>query len=189
MHWLSTCLEQTRALIHDVTLVRPLPKVSPAGQLLARSRRRDGEWETTFIPFPTPLARPSLEVDELALERLRLKYRGTSQTWEAAVQTVAPIAEPGAAPYWAWTLLCVERSSGFVLANDIAGPGESVQRQFVKVVERFGSLPTLLHVASGLLQSQLAPLAGPLDMEVRLVKRLPELEKARRFFEKTFRRR
>lgn len=183
--FLSTCLGEICGLVEEIRSGRPLPEVTTDSRILARCRDDAGNWRTTSLPFPPAPPSPSLEVNELPLQRLRRELSPVAQTWQIRVQIVAPIVE-GDLSYWAWLLLCVEEKSGLVIMADMGGPDDTPQSQFLKILEQAGALPKELKMTSSYLESQLGPLTEVLGVKIRQVKRLPELDRAAKFFKASF---
>jgi len=180
--FLRTCLEQSDSLVEELVSGHRLPALDPASQFPARRRTKAGTWATTSLPYPPAPQPPCLEVDDLSIRKVQKELPRASQTWQAAVQAVAPIAEKDSRAFWAWIILCVDQDTGLVLIAEPAGPEQSVQAHFMRILQQGSLLPKEVRVSSGLLEAQLAPLLGALGIRLRRVDRLRELERVSRSF-------
>jgi hypothetical protein len=144
-------------------------------------------WEDDVVRVPPPVEPESIPVvmDLEALERVK-QLPHEERTLEIDFSLVPiRIEERGARPYPPYMLLVVDGGSGMILGSELLGPEEGLAEMWgsvpVKVVYqigRMGVLPRRIHVRSPKLFALLRLLAEELDVEVKGVDRLPDLERA-----------
>lgn len=174
---LTTCLEQSVALL-DQALSGELPSPPPGFEgIVTRRAGSKGEWETAFEPLPD---QPALipVTDELLLQRVLRSCRKVRQSWEVRVLPVGSFwPEDGGSPFVGRILLCVDHKSGIVFGVDILEPQNNLPDAFLRVTEKAGFIPETLRVTSAYLERRLSPAAKALEVTIRQVKRLPEIER------------
>ena len=105
----------------------------------------------------------------------------------------AHIAEKGQRPYFAHMLLVVESHSGMVLGSELLAPEPGLLEMWgqvpLMVVLQFlniGVVPRQVHVRSQELSELLGLLAEELGFKVKVISRLPSLDRAREFLSQRF---
>ena len=144
------------------------------------------KWKDEWL-VPRPLERQEVvaePVDRDSLERIKRGIQERRGVWELdfSHSPMAVSEAKGSRPYYPYMLLCVDHDSGFVLISEIAGSGENPSeavRRIPGLVERTGFLPKEMWVASEDALELVGPFAAGLGIELKRVKRLPALQRAR----------
>jgi hypothetical protein len=148
---------------------------------------RDGgrAWESRWLK-PAPIAKPevrSYPLDEVRLRRIRNAAATRRGIWEVdSFYMPTPVAEEGR-PYFPYSILAADHQSGLILGSALAEPSDweaKFSPAILDCIENNSVLPSALWVRKEELRDLLEPLASRLDIEVRLMKKLPEIDRARR---------
>jgi len=90
------------------------------------------------------------------------------------------VIEDGPRPYFANLIFAVDHRSGVALHHTIANPNNysvQVQNAFFSVIEKLNKIPEKVLVKDGAIKDILAPLTGPMKIDVFVEKKLKEFEK------------
>lgn len=142
----------------------------------------------TQIPFPAPPDTPAptpAKLDERRLNQLLIATAGRKAGHPVEVDTfalLAPIGTEGR-PYFPWSFLACDSSTGFVFAPAMGGKSEKPEDLFLRGVlealEQSNLRPSAYHVRDEATRRLLDPLGRIFDIPV-LVNPLPALDEARR---------
>jgi hypothetical protein len=103
--------------------------------------------------------------------------------WEIdAFYTPAPVDGINR-PFFPYTFLCADQSSGFILGTVLAEPSTwqtEFPKTFLDSVEKHKLLPHELSFRKEELRELFEPLANQLGIEVKLTKQLPAVDHAKR---------
>src|SRR6185503_11781488 len=138
-----------------------LPEPEDGDLVVGRLKGDDGVWRTTTLSMPPAPPEPRLEADQVRCAAVLRYGRRSRQVWELTTATLSQIDAPDDGPsFWARMLVCVDKDSKTMVGGTLMGPGESAQNALVSVIEQGGTIPRYLDILSGLLFSQLEPLAN-----------------------------
>jgi hypothetical protein len=143
------------------------------------------EWNSQWLS-PAPLAKATVSpfpIDEVRLQRIKKNSPAHHGIWEIdAFYTPAPV-DGGNRPFFPYTLLCSDQSSGFILGTALAEPSTwqtEFPKTFLDSVEEHKLLPQQLSLRKEELRELFEPLANYLGIEVKLTKKLPAVDHAKR---------
>lgn len=162
------------------SMLARVPEVSGGG------RRWRDEWIAPVVPSrPAGVAAAP---DELSLRRVKGSLSRRPMTWEIDVFYLPAVISEGERPYIPSVLLCVDRGSGFIFGTEVMGPKERIQPsgKLMAYFSRAGAFPSEIAVTKKNVFEMLEPTALALGIELRLVKRVRMLERARRALSKEF---
>jgi Domain of unknown function (DUF6930) len=142
-------------------------------------------WNSQWVS-PAPLVKAAVSpfpIDELRLQRIKKNIQAHHGIWEIdTFYTPAPV-DGSDRPFFPYTLLCADQSSGLILGTVLAEPS-TWQREFPKTfldsIEGHKLLPQELSFRKEELRELIEPLANQLGIEVNLTKRLPAVDRAKR---------
>jgi hypothetical protein len=195
---------QVRFLTHaltqaaDVTLrikqSRVLLSGSEDGRYLVRVAEQNGpelQWRDEWLA-PASLEGTKCGVpvpDELRLQRIKKRDVRQAGIWEIDFSLVPMPIQEGHRPFYPLCLLIVDQSSGFVLrshleSKDLHGP--EFQNQMLSAIEEISLLPQEIWVKRDEVFQLFEPLTSRLGLKMKRVKRLKEVELARRSMESYF---
>lgn len=154
---------------------------------------RDGgrAWESHWLT-PAPIAKTKVRaypLDEVRLRRIGNAAVTRHGIWEVdAFYMPAQVEEEGR-PYFPYSILAADHQSGFILGSALAEPSEWEAKfppGILDCIENNNLLPNALWVRKEELRDLLEPLAARLDIEVRLTRKLPEIDRVKRAMVKYF---
>jgi hypothetical protein len=149
--------------------------------------KRDGmivwkdEWRE---PAPLKKVKYSDEkVDEVRIQRIRKTAKPTPVIWEIDFfYTPTPIAE-GKRPYFPYAIILIDRDSGFILDMHLArkaGYKKEFLEKFLSCIEKMSILPLEILVRKEEVVNLLEPYTSRLNIKLSVVKRLENIDNARR---------
>jgi hypothetical protein len=143
------------------------------------------QWNSEWLK-PPPLVEMTVQpapLDEVRLQRIKKTSNGSHGVWEIdAFFTPAPVND-GNRPYFPYTLLWADQDSGFIFGYFLAQPStwpKEFPDAFLASVEEHKILPSGLHLRKRELYELFQPLAAHLGIEVKLSKKLPAVDRAKR---------
>lgn len=143
------------------------------------------EWNSQWLS-PAPLVKATVSpfpIDELRLQRIKKTSQAHHSIWEIdAFYTPAPV-DGSNRPFFPYTLLCADQGSGFILGTVLAEPSTwqtEFPKTFLDSVEEHKLLPHQLSFRKEELRKLFEPLANHLGIEVKLTKKLPAVDHAKR---------
>lgn len=178
---LTLALDQARAFVESLRSGEEPPEVVEGEKIVGRQQDDAGAWRTSVLKMPPPPPVIRLEVDPVRCAVVLRRGRRSREVWEATMATLGPVdAEGGGETFWARMLLCVDRDSKQVAGGEVLGPDVSPQDALLSAIENGGTIPRTVDLTSGLLESQLKPLADVLKIRLRRVEQLPIADAVRR---------
>lgn len=131
---------------------------------------------------PPPPELPPLDAD--CLDRIRRGTKGRGGTWESdRFYAPNPVQNDRAErPYFAMVCLTVDRATRLVLPPLLVEPAvwpTAYQHELVAQIEQADRIPRAIAVRDATLKQVLEPLTTALDIRLRMVGRLPQLDAAR----------
>ncbi|MBT9165147.1 MAG: hypothetical protein DDT22_01101 [candidate division WS2 bacterium] len=121
-----------------------------------------------------------IDVPEIHLERIRKSAVHQNQIWEADSFPIPTFIKDRERPYYLYGCVFIDKNSSFVLAAEMIKPQE-YHNKFVglllKAMEEFGIIPKQIFVKKEEAFELLQPITSRLNIELKIVKRLPELER------------
>jgi hypothetical protein len=176
---LTVAIEQANALAKSIRDGAAIPEVA-ADELLGRQQDAEGVWQTTVLGMPAPPPEIRLEADPVRCAVVLRRGRRSREVWEATMMTLGVVdSDDGSESFWARLLLCVDSESKQVVGGEVLGPDVSPQHALIAAIEKGGTIPRTLDVTSGLLESQLKPLADVLKIRMRRVQQLANADALR----------
>jgi hypothetical protein len=127
--------------------------------------------------------------DELRLQRIKKKELRQAGIWEIDFSLIPIPIQEDHRPFFPLCLLIVEQSSGFVLRSHLESKdhhGPEFQNQMLSAIEEISLLPQEVWVKRDEVFQLFEPLVSRLGLKMKQVKRLKELEHARRSMESFF---
>jgi len=177
---LTTALEQTNLLAKDLRAGASLPETGE-NEVVGRRRDATGTWNTTVLSMPPPPPDIRLEADPVQCAVILRRGRRSRAVWEATIMTLGQVeTDDGTDAFWARLLLCVDAGTKQVAGGEVLGPDVSPQHALVAAIEKGGTIPRYVDLTSGLLESQLKPLADVLKIRLRRVERLRVMDEVRK---------
>ncbi len=149
--------------------------------------KRDGMivWKDEWRE-PAPLKRVKYsdeKVDEVRIQRIRKTAKPTPVIWEIDFfYTPTPIAE-GKRPYFPYAIILIDRDSGFILDMHLArkaGYKKEFLEKFLSCIEKMSILPLEILVRKEEVVNLLEPYTSRLNIKLSVVKRLENIDNARR---------
>jgi len=192
---------QVRLLTHALTQAadvslrikqnRDLLSGSEKGRYLIRVAEQSGSdlhWRDEWLaPASLERAKSGMPVpDELRLQRIKKSEVRQAGIWEIDFSLIPIPIQEGHRPFFPLCLLIVEQSSGFVLRSHLESKdhyGPEFQNQMLSAIEEISLLPQEIWVKREEVFELFDPLVSRLGLKMRRVKRLKELEHARRSME------
>jgi hypothetical protein len=184
---IEQALEVTRRLHGDPELLEP-----PDGdQYLVRLHTEQG-WADEWLTPPPPRQHMPPAIDTERLTAMRGKF--PRQKWilqaDLSLMGIYIKEKDQPRPYLPYILLVVDADSGMIFGNEllVAEPsldamlGEA-QARFLNILTRLQGLPYRIDVRDERLHSLLVPIAAGLGVQLRISRRLPALDAARRALE------
>jgi hypothetical protein len=167
---------------------QPAVSNSPMGQqLLFKSldephgRRWKNEWLKPAL-LTRARVRPD-SIDEVRLQRITNTSQAKHGIWEIdAFYTPNPI-DGDDRPFFPYTFLCADHESGFLFESVLAEPSRwepEFCKAFLEGIETHKLLPNALWARKEELRELFEPVAIRLGIEVRLTKKLPAIDRAKR---------
>ena len=156
-------------------------------------RESGGSWESHWLT-PAPIAKPSVRsypLDEVRLRRIRNAAVTRHGIWEVDAFYMPTPVEGEGRLYFPYSILAADHQSGFILGSVLAEPSEWEAKfppGILDCIENNNVLPSALWVRKEELRDLLEPLTSRLDIAVHLIRKLPEIDRARRAMVKYFRR-
>ena len=142
-------------------------------------------WKNEWLK-PAPLIRAKVlpcSIDEVRLQRIKNNTQAQHVIWEVdAFYTPHPV-DGDNRPFFPYTYLCADHESGFLFDSVLAEPSmwqPEFCNAFLKSIETNKFLPKTLWVRKEELRELLEPVANRLRIEVRLTKKLPAIDRAKR---------
>lgn len=184
---LQKVFEVAARLKEDPSLLQP-PKKS---HFLIHTQTGQGWAEEWLEPEPFQIRMPP-RLEEESAAALRQELRSGLPRVEVDLFGIAGIRDKGdPRPYLGYYLMIVESGRGFILGGDLLIADPSFQEMWAKVPVRFlsaltqvGALPSEIWVRNGRLRYFLEPMARQLGIRVKVSRRLPALDEARKPFER-----
>lgn len=185
-HALEQTIEVACRLRDDVTF---LDTTHEERYLVRVPQRQKGElvWQDKVRRIPPPEPKSyRLPMDPAAIAHLEELPQTMSIIDVDFFWMPTPIGERGQRPYYPYTLLMMEPSTGMILGADtmVADPSPdemwaSVPMRFVQALANINLKPKVVRVISPSLAAFLEPVANKFDWDLKLVGELPQLENAK----------
>ena len=121
-------------------------------------------------------------VDELHLQRIKKTISRHQGTWEIDRFHSPGVVDEGGRPYFPYVFLWVDHDAGLVLNVRVAELSDyqtDFQNQFMDLAEKLKLLPNEIWCQNEEPLKLLEPIATRLEIKLKLVNKLPALEKAR----------
>jgi hypothetical protein len=141
--------------------------------------------EIQKIPAPAPKSF-RLPMDKAALAHLEQVPQTMADVDVDFFWMPTPVGERGTRPYFPYTLLLLEPSTGMILgaSTSVADPSAaemwaSVPMRLVQTLANINLKPKTIRVISPALETFLKPLSERLEMDLKLLPELPQLENAK----------
>ena len=172
----------------NASAARPAVSSSPMGQQLLfkpLDEPHERQWKSEWLK-PAPLTRARVRsdsIDEVRLQRIKNTSPAKHGIWEIdAFYTPNPI-DGDNRPFFPYTFLCADHDSGFLFESVLAERSRwepEFCTAFLEGIESHKLLPNALWVRKEELQELFEPVATRLGIEVRLTKKLPAIDRAKR---------
>ena len=186
--FLTLALQQAREVTLRLTHTKELLKPPAKNRYFVRVPEQKGavlswrdDWLKPHQERKTELIVPM--VDELRLQRIKKKTHPGNGIWEADFFYVPVVVNEKGRPFYPLTFLWVDHATGLVLQNHLASPENYVsefQSQIFRLLEQVDPLPQAVLVSREETFKLLDPFASRLGVELRRVKTLSELERAKK---------
>jgi hypothetical protein len=157
--------------------------------LVRVARKEKGEliWQDQSIAVPPPEpASIQLRMDLDTLAALRQRPRGGFTLEMDLFMLPSALHDAGERPYYAYSLLTVDKRSGMILGQELLQPLPSLLEMYsqiplkvVYLLSKLGSRPKEIRVRSPLLYQLLTTLDKDLGFKLKSSNRLPRLDSAR----------
>ena len=171
---LTIALDHARALVEELRAGVEQPDAVEGEQIIGRQQGDDGAWSTVVLALPSPPAPIRLEVEQVRCAAVLRFGRRSREVWEVTTAALGTVDPPDDGPsFWGRMLVCVDKDSKALLDGELIGPEEGPQNALLSAIERGGTIPRYLDLSSGLLHSQLQPLADVLKIRMRLLDNVP----------------
>jgi len=122
-------------------------------------------------------------VDDDAIDRVARSCRKGKERWECGqFEMGAAVLGPEERPYFPAAFLILDEESGMILHAGVDAPPfppETVQRELLETMERCGTIPRQLAVASPRVRAAVEPATRRLGVKVKMPGVLPAYEAAR----------
>lgn len=157
--------------------------------LMRVARKEKGQliWQDQSMTVPPP--EPSsiqLRMDLDTLAALRQRPRGGFTLEMDLFMLPSALHDAGERPYYAYSLLTVDKQSGMILGQELLQPLPSLLEMYgqiplkvVYLLSKLGSRPKAIHVRSPVLYQLLTTLDKELGFKLKSSNRLPLLDSAR----------
>jgi hypothetical protein len=143
------------------------------------------QWKNEWLK-PAPLTLAGVHpcsIDEVRLQRIKNTSQAQHGIWELdAFYTPSPV-DGNDRPFFPYTYLCADHESGFLFDSVLAEPSmwqPEFCEAFLKGIETNKLLPNALWVRKEELRELFEPMTTRLGLEVRLTKKLPAIDRAKR---------
>jgi hypothetical protein len=186
--FLTHALQQAADVSLRIKVNRDLLNNSEKVQYLVRVPEQSGSelhWKDEWLS-PAPLERAKYEApvpDEIRLQRIKKRGLRPAGIWEVDFfQFPAPIQE-GGRPFFPLCLLIVDQASGFVFETHLESKDRhrpEFLNQMLKVIEENAYLPQEIWVKREEVLQLFEALVSKLGLKMKLVKRLKQLEYAKK---------
>ena len=164
--------------------------------LIRTAEERDGliSWKDEWMepaPFKKKGEGVSEPVDEIRIQRLKKSATPVAAVWEIDFfYTPTPVSE-GERPFFPYAIMIMDHDSGFILDTHLAG--ETSRRKefidkFLSCIEETSSLPLEILVRKDEAVGLFQPYTSRLNIKLSKVKKLSNIDHARREMEKHFKR-
>lgn len=185
--FLTLALEQARNVALRVKDNRDLLKPPKAKHYMVRVLKREGDqlqWTDQWLK-PKPLKKKEVvggPIDEIRLQRIRKAASKTERIFEIDFfYAPTPVKEEGK-PFFPYVFLYVCHQSGMIVHINMTKHSEyqmEFPEDFLDLVEQSNTVPNEIIVSKEEVFKLLEPIASKLNIKMRRVKRLREIEKAR----------
>lgn len=131
----------------------------------------------------------SYPLDEVRLQQIKSAGKTRQGIWEVDSFYMPIPVEGEERPYFPYSILCADHESGFIFGTVLAEPSNwetDFPPCILDCIENHDLLPGALWVRKEELREFFEPLASRLDIEVRLIRKLPAIDRARRAMLKYF---
>lgn len=189
--FLTLALQQTVEMAPRLKADPMLLEPTDDGRFLVRTWTEQGWVEEWLAVEPPPLS-GVMVLDEANAERLKQHF--TARIEKVEVDMVGSMVirnDRGARPYVGYHFMVVESEQGLVLGSEILVADPSFDNMWMnlpnyllKTLSHVGVLPANMTVRSERIAFFLAPLADQLDIRLKVIKRLPALDRARRAYDR-----
>jgi hypothetical protein len=154
---------------------------------------RDGGWlwESRWLK-PAPPAKLQVRpypVDEVRLQRIKQAAEKRDGIWEADWFYLPAPVDEGDRPYFPYSMFCADHESGFLFGSALAEPSEweiKFPPCLLECIETHRVLPSALWVRKEELRDLLEPMTSRLNIELKLAKKLPAIDRAKNSMFKYF---
>ena len=143
------------------------------------------QWKDQWLK-PAPLTRARVRpcsIDEVSLQRIKNTSQAQHGIWEVdAFFTPHPVDRDNR-PFFPYTYLCADHESGFLFDSVLAEPSAwqpEFCKAFLEGIKTHKLLPNILCVRKEELRELFEPVATRLSIEIRLTKKLPAIDRAKR---------
>ena len=143
------------------------------------------QWKNEWLK-PAPLTQARVRVfsiDEVRLQRIKNTSQARHGIWEVdAFYTPNPV-DGDNRPFFPYTFLCADHESGFIFDTVIAEPSRwqtEFCKAFLEGIETHKLVPNTLWLRKEELRELFEPLAAWLGIDMRLTKKLPAIDRAKR---------
>ncbi len=185
VRFLTSALTQSCSVAERLAAHGTLRDPTGAGRILTRTNQ-NGTWRTrwTSAVLREPPLPELLPLDPERLDRIRRISKHRGGTWESdRFFAPSPIQDdPAERPYFALVGLTVDRATKVVFPPLLVEPHgwpTAYQEYQLELIEQADRLPRAIMVRDATLKHVLEPLTTALDIGLRVVGRLPQLDAAR----------
>ncbi len=143
------------------------------------------QWKNEWLK-PPPLTRAkvrSYSIDEIRLQRIKNTSLAPHGIWEVDAFHAPNPVDGDNRPFFPYTFLCADHESGFIFDSVLAEPSmwqTEFCKAFLESIETHKLVPSTLWVRKEELRELFEPVATRLGIEVRLTKKLPAIDRAKR---------
>jgi hypothetical protein len=189
--FLTTALKQAAEValrFRDDELLLTAPKGQKKRYFVRVPERSDNgevwkdEWQKPDLVKERELS--AAAVDELRIRKIKINARPVDMIWEVDFfYSPAPVAETGGRPYFPEAIMIADSDSGFIFGIELANPdecGRVFAARLLTAIEEAAMIPSAILAKNEAVMKLFGPLALHLGIDVRLVKKLPVIENARR---------
>lgn len=195
VRFLTHALTQAADVSLRIKQNRDLLSGSEKGRYLIRIAEQSGSglhWRDEWLAPASPEgAKHEVPVpDELRLQRIKKKELRQIGIWEIDFSFIPIPIQEGHRPFFPLCLLIVDHDSGYVLRSHLESKDRyrpEFQNQMLSAIEKINLLPQEIWVKRDEGFQLFEPLVSRLGLKMKRVKRLKELEHARRSMESYFR--
>jgi hypothetical protein len=125
----------------------------------------------------------SYSIDEIRLQRIKNTSLAPHGIWEVDAFHAPNPVDGDNRPFFPYTFLCADHESGFIFDSVLAEPSmwqTEFCKAFLESIETHKLVPSTLWVRKEELRELFEPVATRLGIEVRLTKKLPAIDRAKR---------